>query len=225
MDKMLIKINQLQQELEKLHNDKLNNDTQITKYNDKNSILKQEIDDLKQKKSKLNNDKLDKSLAHKRRKDDKRSLIISFILSYLVTSLIVVLTVLVGSGGSLTILKCLGSLFFVMSFITSIVIPIEFKSINKKYPIYDLGQLEKEILDVSNMLEHLKNKIKTNNEILNKLKILNVSLEKQINDLIDRINYIKNLRAEVIDEYCKDNKVLDQKINIIYEDKIKKKRK
>lgn len=224
MDKGLIRIQELEQNLKQLEIKKEKNDKDRFELIAEDTRLDTRIYNMDQEIQKLNRDKSQSEVAPTKRKEDKKNLIISFILSYIITSLIVLFVVYIGSGGAASILKCLASTSLVMAFVSSIAIPLEFKSINKKYPIGNLAQLEKDISVNNTQLDFLKSKKKEISDKIVNLGEIKINLEKEIQTLLEQITSITFLRTKIIDEYCKDNPILDKKLDDAYDkSKVKEK--
>lgn len=97
-------------------------------------------------------------------------------------------------------------------------------SIKKEQKEYNLENIEKEIGELTKSLE-LNKKWQDENEYKNEERIsqLNDENEKlEINKqvLLNRINQLQNLRNGVIEEFIKDNFELDSRINSKYEEQI-----
>lgn len=220
MDKGLIKIHELQQNLEELQAEKLQNEMQIEKLNNDDFSLEYNISDLGSRIVDLHNIKFHAEIAPERRKNEKKSTVIGWTVSLILCSLIAsILSHMAYHEIILTIKVLCGSLVG-SGVLASISIPLECRSINKKYPLGNLAQMEKDISSSNKQLANLKNKKKLNKEEIQKLESVKSSLEKQIQEVVDRISSISALRTKVIDEYCKDNPVLDKKLDSAYENEI-----
>lgn len=223
MDKGLIKINELNQQISELQKGKQSNNNQISNAINAYKMLMIDIDAFEEKNTNLNEEKQRNLDAPQKRKKEKKELITSIILGYIMTTLIALSVVLIGSTGTVSILKCLLSSLALLAPVCAIAIPIEFKSINKKYPIGDGSKIEEQILLNNNKLKFLYSK---KNELDNKLADLrkeNTNLDEQISNLQKEINTIVSIRSNIIEEFCNHNVELDKMLDAAYDKEISEK--
>lgn len=111
------------------------------------------------------------------------------------------------------------------SLVSTIMGAVDYSNAKRKYNVGDLSQINQEINDIINSIEFYKNKIEVSEKKFNQLKGEQLTLDNSINMILDKINSIGTIRNEIIESYCKDNKELDNLLDIAYEEKIEGKQK
>jgi len=219
MDKGLIKIQELNKQLEQLNLEKSQNDLNIREEVEESAILEEEIFDLDKEIETKSNEKTKFENAPKDRKKEKKEEILIKLLAYLF--LLVVVSIFFFESTSF-----LPAVLFITggSALASIIsIPIQFNAINKKYPIGNIPELEQEI---EGLRGRLSNSVSRKNNVDFKLensKELRKTLETQIQKLLQEKTSIETLRAKVIEEYCNNNPELEEKIDKAYDEDVKAK--
>ncbi len=209
MDKALSKIQELEQELQKIEGENSENDEKIVSLVEEYCDLEYEIEDLQNENKLLKDKKKNIEEVPKKRKINKQNLIKVLLLFY-------TLIVLIGCGlGSFLVYLGVTSLIMASSY--SVIIPLLFNAINKKYPIENLDSIENSILKNNSELNILKNKKKELDEKMDCLQDIRTNYKDEIKDLKQQILSIMSLRNKVIEEFCKDNLELDKKIDSVYE--------
>lgn len=225
MDKGLIKIKELEKKIGELETKKLQSCAEIISIDEKIYDLEEQIIEIENETEDLESKKKSTIEAPKARKKAKRDQIISYLLSYIMISFIGSLVIGVGMGSIIYVLGCLGTTTFLSAIMAGILLPIEFKKIDKKYPMFDLSILQEQLTlnkerteKLSNVdLKELEKKLQDKTEIRD-------SIEREIKKLEQEINSISSVRNEVIEKFCKDNLVLDKILDVAY-DKYKAKEK
>jgi ABC-type transport system involved in cytochrome bd biosynthesis fused ATPase/permease subunit len=217
MDKGLMLINELKQKIKAVQKNQAQNNSKIADIIKAYKMLMIDISNFEKIDINLNEEKKKNLEAPQKRKKRKKDLITSMILAYIVTTLIALLVVLVGSAGTVSIAKCLLSSLVLFAPVCGIAIPIEFKSINKKYPISDNTKLEEQILSNNKNLESVySKKNELDNELIN-LREKNSKLDEEISNLQKEIDSIVGIRINIIEEFCNNNPELDKKLDAAYE--------
>lgn len=222
MDKGLKKINELKQKIKELEKSATQNSSKIEDIVKVYEMLILDIGKFEEKNIKLSEEKKKSIEAPQKRQEKKKELIKSIILGYIVTTLIALCVVLIGSGGTVSIINCLLSSLALLSPVCLIAVPIEFKSINKKHPISNASDIESQILSNNKNLESAYSKKNELDTMLNSLKEKNKNYNDEINELQKEMDFIISIRASVIEEYCKNNSELDNKLDIAYDKRNKK---
>ena len=223
MDKAFAKMQDIRDVLELLEDQNLENNKKIDELSKNNYDLELNIKILKRVNEHLNYEKLNIQNAPSNRKRDKKGLITSLILMYIFLTLIALFPVLV-SGASL-ILPCIGTSTLVAALAASIVVPVQFKTINKKYPIGNTENIESEISQNNIRIQKTKEKQLSVEEEIGKLEVIRKSLETKIHNMENELKNLKCLRFKALIDYCKGNLELEEKINIAYDDDVKNKEK
>lgn len=90
----------------------------------------------------------------------------------------------------------------------------------KELSKYNLEDIEQEIKEKSNELILKKNIQKQNVKDIEIKNQYQQDLQKQIDDIINRISTIVKVRSEVIKDFCKDNPQLDNLLNNAYDKQV-----
>jgi len=216
MDKGLKKINELREQIKELQESKKGNDGKISNIIKSYKMLMLDISLFEENNSNLTTEKTKCLEAPQKRKKEKNNLITNIIFAYLVTTLISFLVVFIGSGGTIPILSCILPSLAIFAPVCGITIPLEFKSINKKYPIVDITKIENEILANNINLESAHSKKNELENLLNNIREINENYAEKINILQKEIDAIAKIRNSVIEDFCKNNIELDKKIDSAY---------
>lgn len=225
MDKALIKIQKLEEELKELKGERLQTNQRITKLVETSCNYEYAIEGLEEKNIALNKEKAIIEENPKKRKELKQSFIKSIILSYIFVTIIALLPICIGNGGFSLVPACLASSTFLTALVSSIIVPVQFNTINKKYPLGNILEVENNILENDKEIELLSEKKKTVDKELFDFKELRDSLETKIKDIEKDIENLTGLRLKIIIDYCSNNLELDKKINVAYDNETKNKEK
>ena len=224
MDKGLIKINELKQKIKELEKRKMQSNNKIADVIKAYKMLMIDISTFEEKNTNLNEEKQQNLEAPQKRKKEKKELMISITLGYIVTTLVALLVVLVCSAGTVSISQCLLSSLVLLAPVCAVAIPLEFKSINKKYPIIDNSKIENQILSNNKNLESAHSKKNELDDELIKLQVKKDNFNDEISDLQKQIDSIVSIRTNIIEDFCNNNPELDKKLDDAY-DKFKVKEK
>lgn len=227
MDKGLIKIKELNKELEGLNIEKTQNDASIREEVEKNSILEEEIFDLGKEIETKINAKTKFENAPKNRKKEKKKTLALKLLSYITISAFIAFICLIFKEvfAFFSVLPSLVVATIGIAIVYSVAIPMEFEKINKKYPIGNIPELEQEIEELRRQLSNsVSNKNKSDNKLEN-LQKLRKYQEAIIQNILQEKVSIETLRAKVIEEYCNNNPELEEKIDKAYDEDVKAKEK
>lgn len=224
MDKGLIRIKELEGAISELEKSELATKSKTGDVVKAYKKLMRDIDAFEVTSTNLNQKKQQNLEAPQKRKTKKVALIKSIIFAYISVTLICLLVVIIGSAGTVSVSQCLLSTLAIFAPVCGIAIPIEFKSINKNYPIVDSAEIEEQILSNNKNLESAySKKIELDNVLLN-LKNKSEDFREEIRDLQREIDSIETIRANIIKEFCNNNPELDKKIDDAYDkSKVKEK--
>lgn len=225
MDKGLIEIQEKNKKLEELNLKKEQNDSIVREQTIKYYRLEDEMLDLSKEIQELNTTKINFKNAPENRRKAKKKILKTNILAYVALLAVLTIICLTFPGGSVIILPSLGIVTLGALLAFSAIIPMEFNQINRIYPDGNILKINEKIEELSKQLTVvISNKYKAGFK-LEESKELRKSLEIQIQDLLQEISSIESLRTKVINDFCSNNPVLDEKINKEYDEDVRAKEK
>ena len=221
MDKALIKMDELMDILEILVDEKSQISEKIIKLTEMTSKLDYDIDCLEENNQELLDEKIRIEEAPQKIKKEKIDLIKSIIIGYIMLTLVALMPTLV--EGYSYILPCVGVSTLITGIVSGMVLPVQFKTINKKYSTGTIDEVEAQILENNKEIAKINEKKRPLNEEFVQLEQIRKNLETKIHNIEKDIEHVRDLRLRVILDYCTKNLELEEKINVAYEDDIKKK--
>lgn len=217
MDKALIRIKNLEEVLEVLQSKNLENTKEIVRIVQQNCSLEEQIDFLEDSNKQLNEEKSFSQEAPKKRKRDKKDFISSIILTYVVGTIIALIPICIGNGNFSLMLPCIGASTLLTAAVSSVIVPLQFKTINRRYPIKNIENIENSILENNKKLEILSNEKQSVAFEEESLAEKRKDFESKIREIKTEIENIASLRHSIIHDYCTNNPELDAKIDEGYE--------
>lgn len=225
MDKGLKLINELNIELEKLKLKELDNEKILKNKKEEQKEINSEVKDLNNNLSNLTTYKNCIKRRPEMLKENKKETIKNMIEIVLVCTGVTLLVNIIYSIAHSSFvfaetLKCIGLTFAGSSVFVSIFGTVIYNDLKKDYNFGCLQNIEKEIDETNKKLEISKSKQKEKNEEVRALEDVKSKLQKEIDDVLKKISSIEEVRTKVINDFCKDNIVLDNLLNKAYDEKI-----
>lgn len=220
MDKGLKIIEQLKRSIEKLSKDKNLNQEKLDEVLEKLDIEEKNLKVAELSLSNLNNEKLEVETAPMRYKEDKKEF--KKVLAILITMLSIIgvifyiMNSIVNIAQIKTFFKVAYGLLVAGTVGATIIERIFVHSNRKANKSRNIEEIEKDIKEKELELQTVKNKILQLVNEKNSLEESKTIITGEITQLTVKINSINEIRSKVIEEFCKDNQVLDNLLNNAY---------
>jgi len=215
MDKALIEIKKLEIELQNINITKDTNEFTIKMKDNHNTLLNDKICKLQREINKLKKDKKKYEDSPGELKKLKKVSILKTILLTIIIMVMFIGTVLVSTSQIIPILSALG-IGTILSSISGVMSFEKYKKLKEFVNNNSLSIINNDINTKEIELEIINKEYDYNEEIIEKLENQIEELEPLIPILKEKINDIKFIRSKVIEEFCKDNKELDIRIDNVY---------